>query len=364
MMHKPHSYGRWRWRILLAAGLVLLALVATSSRQQPVQAKPDYWMAFRATYPNVVGTSLDSCSTCHTSAIPSLNPYGLAYAGSRHNFQNIESADSDGDGASNLVEILALTFPGDANSKPAASPTPTQVSSTPTATPTPVGPDPTATATQVGTPATPTVTRTPDGDDDDHDKTPEATRTPDGDDDDDHDKTPEATRTPEPTETPDGEDTPGPTETPEATRTATAAPHATFTPRPTETEEPDETPEPSHTPTPTAFATLTATHTPEPTEIPEATETPETHETPGASVALQGVIENLGPDDLTVAGQRVQIDIHTEIHQDHGAVAVGAEVDVQAEVRAASTLYARRIDILNSPVVAVHTYLPLFIRRR
>ena len=114
---------RWLWRSLLAAGFVLLALVAISSRQQPVQAKSSYWTAFRTTYPNVVGTSLDSCSTCHTSAIPALNPYGLAYAGSGRNFRSIEAADSDGDGASNLVEILALTFPGDPGSKPAASPT-------------------------------------------------------------------------------------------------------------------------------------------------------------------------------------------------------------------------------------------------
>jgi len=358
MMHRPYGYDRWLWRFLLAAGLVLLALVAISSRQQPVQAKPNYLMAFGATYPNVVGTSLDSCSTCHTSAIPALNPYGLAFAGSGHNFKSIESADSDGDGASNLAEIMALTLPGDANSKPAASPTPTQVSTAPTATPTQVStaptatptrirPGPTATATQVGAPATPTVTRTPEGDDD-HDKTPEATRTPDGDDDDDHDKTPEATRTPIPTETPEGDDTPEPKETPEATHTSTPAALATLTATPT--PEPTETPE--------------ANTTTEPTQTPEATETPETHHTPGDSVDLHGFIENLGPNDLTVAGQRVQIDIHTEIHQDHGAVAVGAEVDVKAEVRAASTFYARRIDILNSPAVTVRTYLPLFIRRR
>ena len=68
--------------------------------------------------------------------------------------------------------------------------------------------------------------------------------------------------------------------------------------------------------------------------------------------------------NLTVSGQLVEIDMQTEIHQDHGALVIGAEVDINAEVRSPGTLYARRIDILNSPMVTVRTYLPLFIRRR
>ena len=362
MIHKPHGNERWFWRSLFAAGLVLLALVAIASRQQPVQAKSDYLTAFRSTYPNVVGTSLDSCGTCHTNAIPALNPYGLAYAGSGRNFRSIESADSDGDGASNLVEILALTLPGDPASKPAASPTPTQVSTAPTATPTQVSTAPTATPTQAGASVTPIVTRTPDGDDDDPDKTPEATRTPDGDDDDDDDD--DLNETPEVTRTPDGDDDDDDyDQTPQATRTPDGDDDDDHDQTPQATRTPDGDDDDDHDGTPQA------TRTPDGDDddresTPEATETPELHQTPSASVALQGFIEDLGKHDLTVAGQRVQVDIQTEIQQDHGALAVGAEIAVQAEARSPGTLYARRIDILNSPVVTVRTYLPLFVRRR
>jgi hypothetical protein len=75
----------------------------------------------RSKYPSLVGTRIDSCSLCHTSSIPSLNPFGSAYRSNGRNvaaFGAIESADSDQDGATNLVEIMALTFPGDPGDRP------------------------------------------------------------------------------------------------------------------------------------------------------------------------------------------------------------------------------------------------------
>ena len=71
---------------------------------------------FTSTYPNSA-TSSFSCSICHTS-VPTRNPYGAAYAAAGHNFKTIESQDSDGDGATNIVEINAGTNPGSAASKP------------------------------------------------------------------------------------------------------------------------------------------------------------------------------------------------------------------------------------------------------
>ncbi|MGB7971593.1 MAG: Ig-like domain-containing protein [Candidatus Deferrimicrobiaceae bacterium] len=84
-----------------------------------------------ATFDNVYGTGgtpLSDCITCHTASPPAFNPYGQAMlnAGGRDAdaglaaMQAIEGDDSDGDTFANLGEIMALTFPGDATSFPAA----------------------------------------------------------------------------------------------------------------------------------------------------------------------------------------------------------------------------------------------------
>jgi hypothetical protein len=86
-----------------------------------------YLSQFNTTYATS-GTALDSCITCHTTP-PALNPYGSAFAVG-HNFATIETRDSDGDTFTNIVEINARTFPGNAASKPAgADTTPPTVSS-------------------------------------------------------------------------------------------------------------------------------------------------------------------------------------------------------------------------------------------
>src|SRR3990172_4668269 len=82
-----------------------------------VSAVSKYLSDFNATY-GTAGTALGDCTVCH-SGVPQLNPYGQAFKNAGHSFSAIESQDSDGDGFSNITEIDARTFPGDANSKPA-----------------------------------------------------------------------------------------------------------------------------------------------------------------------------------------------------------------------------------------------------
>lgn len=75
----------------------------------------------RQNYPDISATRLDDCALCHSSG-SSLNPYGQSYRDNGRNlaaFGLIEAVDSDGDGYTNLAEITALTFPGDAGDYPA-----------------------------------------------------------------------------------------------------------------------------------------------------------------------------------------------------------------------------------------------------
>jgi len=143
-MTSTHSH-----RVPLAVPRLATAIVVAftlANTAQPANAVPDYLTAFETQYPAAVGTRIDACTLCHTT-VPQLNPYGTAFQGAGHEFAPIESADSDGDGFSNLAEITALSFPGD----PADTPAPA-----PSATPTDTLPPATATAT-VGA-NTPTVT--------------------------------------------------------------------------------------------------------------------------------------------------------------------------------------------------------------
>jgi hypothetical protein len=115
---------------------------------------------FRTTYPDTVGTKLDSCATCHRSSSKpadpvtygscqwchyktnygadlsdatlrqTLNPYGLAYLDKGRNadaLHTIDPFDSDGDDFSNQAEIAALTYPGDAKDDPKKVPAPSRV---------------------------------------------------------------------------------------------------------------------------------------------------------------------------------------------------------------------------------------------
>jgi hypothetical protein len=95
----------------------------------------------RAKYPQIVNTKLNSCTLCHTNA-PAVNSYGRAYdTAGRNNaaYGAIESQDSDSDGYSNLTEITAGTFPGDATDRPSQATTTTTTTTPSTTTTLPPG---------------------------------------------------------------------------------------------------------------------------------------------------------------------------------------------------------------------------------
>jgi len=111
-----------RHTLLTATGtLILLLVMIVSSRPQTSIAAPGDLTSATNKYPIIASSSLNSCDLCHTSSVPSLNPYGQAYKSAGRNtaaFGTIESLDSDGDGFTNIQEINALTFPGNPASFP------------------------------------------------------------------------------------------------------------------------------------------------------------------------------------------------------------------------------------------------------
>ncbi|HET9476395.1 MAG TPA: hypothetical protein VFP63_02780 [Dehalococcoidia bacterium] len=178
----------------LILGAIAAVLVAVSfSSTSDTSAQEEYLAAFNLKYGTTAG-DIGDCVVCHIDET-TLNAYGSAVEGVvgaiEARLDAVASLDSDGDGYTNIAEITARTWPGDASSFPAGTATPTPVptaSPTPTSTPTPT---PTANPTPTDTP-TPTPTEAP---------TPTPTDTP--------------TPTPVPSEspTPVGSETPTPVPT-------------------------------------------------------------------------------------------------------------------------------------------------------
>ena len=108
------------------AGIVVFFLIACAAFAlwaPEAEAVPSYLTSFTATYPAATTLS-SSCLICHTtaSASPSTrNPYGSAYGNNGHSFTVIANLDSDGDGFTNITEINANTYPGNAASVPAGT---------------------------------------------------------------------------------------------------------------------------------------------------------------------------------------------------------------------------------------------------
>lgn len=98
-----------------AAAALILAVCAGALA---ATAQPRYVRSLTTKYPHVAKTKLADCRTCHTEQAGVLNPYGKALRDSTLRFAAVEKLDSDRDGATNLKEIQALTFPGDAGDTP------------------------------------------------------------------------------------------------------------------------------------------------------------------------------------------------------------------------------------------------------
>jgi hypothetical protein len=133
---------------VLGALLLLPVMVVILGHSQQVRAYSDYLTGFEDQYPGTVGSRIDNCELCHGAYI-GLNSFALDYTNG-YSYTAIEHLDSDHDGYENIVEINALTYPGDANDYPGA-----QATSTPTSTALPPTPTPTM------TPAAPTPTLIP-----------------------------------------------------------------------------------------------------------------------------------------------------------------------------------------------------------
>ena len=102
-------------KILLFCLISIFCVVVV---EQPASALPAFYKMFRAKYGWAGG-----CNVCHSSKKggDSPNPYGRAFLHNGMNpstFLRIAEEDSDKDGFSNLAEIIARAYPGDAASTP------------------------------------------------------------------------------------------------------------------------------------------------------------------------------------------------------------------------------------------------------
>jgi len=146
--------GKKRYLVFLLGGFTLavlaasLGLAAYSAHQNDTDVNN-----FLAVYPAAKSTKLDDCALCHKSGkigsktygscdychqiyktqephgniLDTLNSFGLAYNSAGRNqaaLKAIEGSDSDGDKSTNIEEIKALTFPGDARDYPGLVPAP------------------------------------------------------------------------------------------------------------------------------------------------------------------------------------------------------------------------------------------------
>ena len=100
-----------------------LSLAVMAGYSIGANADPTYWDQFNVNY-GTAGAfdydpagSLGNCLTCHISG-STRNSYGADFKSNNHDFSLIELLDSDGDGADNITEIQAGTFPGDPTSTP------------------------------------------------------------------------------------------------------------------------------------------------------------------------------------------------------------------------------------------------------
>jgi len=107
--------------------ILLLVMVLTAGFSTMAFASSGYLDSFQTKYGT--GITIDNCSLCHPGGNGSgsnLNQFAKDFASAsigKHTFNaTLEALDSDGDGFTNIAEITARTYPGDAASKPGTPP--------------------------------------------------------------------------------------------------------------------------------------------------------------------------------------------------------------------------------------------------
>ncbi len=119
-MHTHEKRPSHTW-LVRGVGLFGLMLVLVAIQTIPAaQARRSFRDAALGYYPQIVGSRLDSCNLCYANE-SGLNNYGRDYRNSGRDFASIEGLDSDGDGVSNIDEIVSLTLPGDPGDIPGAT---------------------------------------------------------------------------------------------------------------------------------------------------------------------------------------------------------------------------------------------------
>ena len=110
-------------RTALTAALgVALGLTVLFTFAQGVEAKneSEFLPAFEAAYPGAVGSRIDTCTLCHNiqGTEYKRNAYARQWEEADESFAAISNLDADGDGYTNVDEIAAHTFPGNASDNP------------------------------------------------------------------------------------------------------------------------------------------------------------------------------------------------------------------------------------------------------
>jgi len=148
-----------KWKIVLGVVLIIMVSAGVALSAYHHEGEEDS-PNFLAQYPSKAGTKLDHCALCHTGGsyvnskgktvslgscqwchysygydgsgniVDTINPYGMAYLTNGRNqaaLTAIEGLDSDGDGYTNITEINADRYPGNAEDDPSKVPAPSKV---------------------------------------------------------------------------------------------------------------------------------------------------------------------------------------------------------------------------------------------
>lgn len=105
-------------RMIIVFGLVMVMAGVAGARS-------GYLSTFNTKY-GTAGTRLDDCTLCHVSGSKDRNVYGSAFEAAmgannatvQSALTAIEGSDSDGDHATNILEINSRTLPGDPQDVP------------------------------------------------------------------------------------------------------------------------------------------------------------------------------------------------------------------------------------------------------